>query len=163
MSDLMDIINLLINFFQAQKLYICLGLGLFVLIIGVVLTFVLRNIARAEKDQKETTDNQAKLKNLQDLHHIGDEREIPDELLTKINKLMELGEQIKDSLARIESNQAKALNNYPEESLLTLDERIYQAYKKGLGVSELAVEFGRPKGEVELILNLYKSKLRKEG
>jgi hypothetical protein len=45
---------------------------------------------------------------------------------------------------------------------LTLDERIYQAYKDGLGLSELAAEFGRSKGEVELILNLYKSKL-KEG
>lgn len=163
MSDLMDIINLLFNFFQVQKLYIFLGLGLIVLIIGVVLTFVLRNVARAEKDQKETIDNQAKLKSLLDLHHIGDEREIPDELMTKVNKLMELGEQIKDSLARIESNQAKILDNYSEESLLTLDERIYQAYKKGQGISELAVEFGRPKGEVELILNLYKSKLRKEG
>ncbi|MFA5384216.1 MAG: hypothetical protein WC364_06060 [Eubacteriales bacterium] len=163
MSDLMGIINLLIVFFQDQKLYIFLGLGLIVLIIGIVLAIVLRNITRAEKDQKETTDNQAKLKNLQDLHHFGDEKGISDELLMKVNKLMELGEQIKDSLARIESNQPKTLDNYSEENLLTLDERIYRAYKKGQGVSELAVEFGRPKGEVELILNLYKSKLRKEG
>ncbi|HAG11566.1 MAG TPA: hypothetical protein DCK76_09335 [Desulfotomaculum sp.] len=162
MSDLMDIINSLIDFFQAHELYIFLCLGLIVLITGIVLTIVQRNIARAEKDQKETN-NQAKLKNLQDLHRFGDEREIPGELLTKVNKLMELGELIINTLARIENNQAKTLDNYPEESLLTLDERIYQAYKKGQGISELAVEFGRPKGEVELILNLYKSKIRKDG
>jgi hypothetical protein len=32
-----------------------------------------------------------------------------------------------------------------------------------LGVAELAAEFGRSKGEVELILNLYKSKLKEGG
>ncbi len=162
MSDFMDIINSLVNFFQVQKLYIFLCLGLIVLIIGIVLTIIQRNIAKAEKDQKETN-NQAKLKNLQNLHRLGDEKdEIPQELLTKVNKLIELVEQLTNTLARIENNQTKILENYSKESLLTLDERIYQAYKKGQGISELAVEFGRPKGEVELILNLYKSKLRKE-
>ena len=177
MSDLMDIVDLLIKFFQAQKLYIFLGLGLFVLVMGIVLTLVLRNTAKAEKNQKETADNQAKLRNLQDLHNIGDERGIPDELLTKVDRLMEIGEQIKDLLVRIESKQPTVLGNCSEESPLTLDERIYQAeespqtlderiyqaYENGLGVPELAIEFGRPKGEVELILNLYRSKIRKEG
>lgn len=87
---------------------------------------------------------------------------LTNDFLSQINKLVQLGEEIRDILRQIEKKQTQLLNKQTERMFLTLDERIYQAYKNGLGVSELAAEFGRSKGEVELILNLYKSKL-KEG
>lgn len=37
---------------------------------------------------------------------------------------------------------------------LTINEQIYQAYRQGKGITELAQEFGKGKGEIELILNL---------
>lgn len=37
---------------------------------------------------------------------------------------------------------------------LTLKDKIYIEYKKGKGITQLAKEFGKGKGEIELILNL---------
>lgn len=84
-------------------------------------------------------------------------------LTLKIGKLVQLGEEIKDLLKQIGKKQIQILTPQTEQTLFTLDERIYQAHKRGLGVTELAAEFGRSKGEVELILNLYKSKLKEGG
>ena len=40
---------------------------------------------------------------------------------------------------------------------LSVNDQIYQAYLKGKSVTELAQEFGKGKGEIELILNLKRS------
>ncbi len=88
---------------------------------------------------------------------------LTDDILSQINKLVQLGEEIRDLLKQIEKKQIQLLAKQTEQPFLTLEERIYQTYKNGLGVAELAAEFGRSKGEVELILNLYKSKLKEGG
>jgi hypothetical protein len=44
--------------------------------------------------------------------------------------------------------------NKQDKALLTINEKIYQAFLDGKNITELAQEFGRGKGEIELILNL---------
>jgi hypothetical protein len=155
---------ILLKFILIYKYYLILGCGLLViLILGAI--FRLKKSRTSVKKRGKQLDNPGNLRFLQKMYCSDNEQEalvISSEILPQINKLVHLGEEIRDLLKQIEKKQIHLLAKQTEQPFLTLDERIYQAYKKGLGVAELAAEFGRPKGEVELILNLYKSKL-KEG
>ena len=155
---------ILLKFILIYKYYVISGCGLFViLLLGAI--FGLKKRRRSVKKGDKQLDDPGNLRFLQKMYCSDNNQDaivISSEILLQVNKLVHLGEEIRDILRQIEKKQTQLLNKQTERMFLTLDERIYQAYKNGLGVSELAAEFGRSKGEVELILNLYKSKL-KEG
>ncbi|HCJ79178.1 hypothetical protein HX99_05035 [Peptococcaceae bacterium SCADC1_2_3] len=155
----------LLKFILIYKYYLILGCGLLViLIIGAIFTLKKRK-ASVKKGGKQL-DDPGNLKFLQKTYGQDKDRDalvVPGEIVPQINKLVQLGEEIRDLLRQIEKKQIQLLAKQTEQPFLTLEERIYQTYKNGLGVAELAAEFGRSKGEVELILNLYKSKLKEGG
>ncbi|GAB6273925.1 MAG: hypothetical protein STSR0004_07880 [Peptococcaceae bacterium] len=155
---------ILLKFILIYKIYVISGCGLFViLLLGTV--FGLKKKKIRKKRDKQLVDP-GNLRFLQKMYCSDNDQDaivISSEILLQVNKLVHLGEEIRDLLKQIEKNQIHLLAKKTEQPFLTLEERIYQVYKKGLGVAELAAEFGRSKGEVELILNLYKSKLKEGG
>ncbi len=84
-----------------------------------------------------------------------------EDIETKLEVIAEILAELKEGLERIEKGQGageKEKESFGEvlahEKKNALFEDIYAAYDEGKDVTELAREFGRGKGEIELILDL---------
>lgn len=153
MPDLNTAGKIIINFILVNKFYFLLGAGLLILLAGAVFLTLKARKRRAVPSSPLNFANRP-AKEEEDKFGL---KEIPNQ----VSRLINLGEEIRDLLIQIEKRQEQILDQQGRQLLFTtLDDRIYQAYKKGLGVAELAAEYGRSKGEVELIINLYKKRLK---
>jgi chromosome segregation ATPase len=83
-------------------------------------------------------------------------------LENQIEKLIVMHKELNERLKWIESQLGALLAQGGRQSQkATLEEQVYRAFDRGQPVTELARQFGRNKGEIELMLNL--RRMRKEG
>jgi chromosome segregation ATPase len=83
-------------------------------------------------------------------------------LENQIEKLIVMHKELNERLKWIESQLGALLAQGGRQSRkATLEEQVYRAFDRGQPVTELARQFGRNKGEIELMLNL--RRMRKEG
>jgi len=153
MPDLNAMGKSVLQLILENKIYFLLGTGFLVLLAGVmILIFKARKRKTVLLSLPDPGDKLVR----------EEEKKVGlEEIQKQLARLIKLGEEIRDLLVQMEKKQEQIGKFQSEEQLFTsLDDRIYQAHQKGLGLAELAAEFGRPKGEVELILNLYRKKLR---
>lgn len=78
-----------------------------------------------------------------------------EKLITTTNELNERLKWIEGQLAALMAHNSKSSQKN------TLEEQVYRAFDRGEPVAELARQFGRNKGEIELMINL--RRMRREG
>lgn len=83
-------------------------------------------------------------------------------LENRIEELIRVNTEMKERLKWMEGQLSAlmAQGGRPEKKVIP-DEQVYRAFDRGKPVTELARQFGRHKGEIELMLNL--RRMRREG
>jgi hypothetical protein len=83
-------------------------------------------------------------------------------LENQIEKLIAVNNELNERLKWIESQLSGLLAQGGKSNRkTTLEEQVYRAFDRGQPITELARQFGRNKGEIELMLNL--RRMRREG
>lgn len=81
----------------------------------------------------------------------GNSTQETEKFTEKFSQILTQNEKIEE---KTEPNAFKGVEEEDLSTPLSLKDKIYIEYKKGKGITELAKEFGKGKGEIELILNL---------